>query len=204
GLSGEPGRALVGAAHTCGVRVAGREPDRVYWSRFVAEGGGGSRVGRSRTAPAPDDPRAVRFAFVSCQNVCEGAQNAYRRMIFEDERAAEADRLSFVLHLGDFVYEVVDYPEDSPDGHRYDRRLRAAVRSPDGEKIAGLPFHVAASLRDYRVLYQSYLHDPDIQDARARFPFVAIWDNHEFSWMGWQSFQRFGGETRPAQTRKVA
>src|SRR5260370_5672629 len=31
-----------------------------------------------------------------------------------------------------------------------------------------------------------------------------MWDNHEFSWLGWQSLQKFLGETRPAQTRKVA
>src|SRR5215831_12776847 len=30
-----------------------------------------------------------------------------------------------------------------------------------------------------------------------------MWDNHEFSWKGWQSQQNFGG-VRPAQTRKVA
>src|SRR5882762_3100127 len=35
-------------------------------------------------------------------------------------------------------------------------------------------------------------------------PFVNMWDNHEFSWLGWQSLQRFEGKTRPAQTRKVA
>ena len=52
-------------------------------------------------------PAGVRFAFVSCQNVTQGASNAYRRMIWEGERAAEADRLGFVLHLGDFVYERV-------------------------------------------------------------------------------------------------
>ena len=63
---------------------------------------------------------------------------------------------------------------------------------------------MAASLRDYRTLYRAYLQDPDLQDARARWPFVAIWDNHEFSWMGWQSFQRFGSEVRVAQTRRVA
>jgi len=27
---------------------------------------------------------------------------------------------------------------------------------------------------------------------------------HEFSWLGWQSLQKFQGKTRPAQTRKVA
>jgi alkaline phosphatase D len=31
-----------------------------------------------------------------------------------------------------------------------------------------------------------------------------MWDNHEFSWMGWQSQQRFDRQNRPAQTRKVA
>ena len=31
-----------------------------------------------------------------------------------------------------------------------------------------------------------------------------MWDNHEFSWQGWQSLQVFNDKTRPAQTRKVA
>ena len=31
-----------------------------------------------------------------------------------------------------------------------------------------------------------------------------MWDNHEFSWQGWQSLQVFDGTTRPQQTRKVA
>jgi alkaline phosphatase D len=202
-IAAERTRALAEADHTCRVLVGGLRPAQTYWYRFVDEKGQGSRIGRTRTAPADDDPRPLRFAFVSCQNVCEGAQNAYRRMAFEDERAAPAEQLLFVLHLGDFVYEVVDYPEDAPNGHRYDRRLRDVVRYPDGEKVVKI-FHVPTSLRDYRTLYRAYLHDPDIQDARARWPFVPIWDNHEFSWMGWQSLQRFGGEVRAAQTRRVA
>jgi alkaline phosphatase D len=43
-----------------------------------------------------NDPRPVNFAFVSCQSVNEGKLNGYRRMIFEDERAAPADQLGFV------------------------------------------------------------------------------------------------------------
>ncbi len=196
-------RALAAADHTCRVLVGGLRPGAVYWYRFTDRDGDGSRIGRTRTAPADDDPRPVRFAFVSCQNVCEGAQNAYRRMIFEDERAASEEQLAFVLHLGDFVYEVVTYPEDVAGGRRYDRRLFDRVRYPDGERIGG--FHVAASLADYRALYRAYLRDPDLQDARARFPFVPIWDNHEFSWLGWQSIQRVGDLlTRPAQALKVA
>ncbi len=194
-------RALAAADHTCRVLVGGLRPDRTYWYRFLDESGHGSRIGRTRTAPADDDPRSVRFAFVSCQNVCEGAQNAFRRMIFEDERAKPEDQLAFVLHLGDFIYEVVQYPEDVPGGHRYDRRVRDVVRFPDGEKITS--FRVPASLADYRALYRAYLQDPDIQDARARFPFIPMWDNHEFSWLGWQSVQIYDGKSSPAQTRKV-
>jgi alkaline phosphatase D len=195
-------RAVEAADHTCRVLVGGLKPAHEYWYRFSDDEGKGSRVGRTLTAPAPDDPRPVSFAFVSCQNPCEGALHAYRRMIFEDERAAPADRLAFVLHLGDFIYEVVDYPEDLPGGMRYDRKLRDLIRFPKGEKIQGL--HIPVTVEDYRTVYRAYLHDPDLQDARAHFPFVNMWDNHEFSWLGWQSFQRFEGKNRPMQTRKVA
>ena len=65
-----------------------------------------------------------------------GAQNAYRRMAYDDERTRAEEQLWFVLHLGDFVYEVVDYPEDFPGGHRYDRRLRLAVRYPHRPEAA--------------------------------------------------------------------
>ena len=185
---------------TCRVLVGGLKPSREYWYRFIDANGEGSRIGRTMTAPAPNDARTVRFAFVSCQNCNDGAQNAYRRMIFEDEKAAANQRLDFVMHLGDFFYEIVWYPEDRPQG-MYDRRIRDFLRYPTGEKIDD--FHVPTDLADYRAIYRAYLHDVDIQDARARWPFVCMGDNHEFSWKGWQSQQDFGG-VRPAQTRKVA
>jgi alkaline phosphatase D len=194
-------RALAAADHTCRVLVAGLKPARTYWYRFTDDQGRGSRVGRTRTAASSDNTQAVRFAFVSCQNICEGAQNAYRRMIFEDERASPAEQLAFVLHLGDFIYEVIDYPEDVPSGRRYDRRIRDLVRYPQGEKVGR--FNIPVTLADYRTVYRAYLRDPDLQAARARWPFVPMWDNHEFSWMGWQSMQRFDRKNRPAQTRKV-
>ena len=185
---------------TCRVLAAGLRPSSVYWYRFTDEQGNGSRIGRTRTAPAANDARAIHFTFVSCQNVCQGAQNAYRRMLFEDARKPEGQQLDFVLHLGDFIYELVWYPEDRPQG-MYDRRLRDLVRFKDGEKVQD--FHIAASLDDYRALYRAYLEDPDLQDARAQWPFVCMWDNHEFSWRGWQSVLH-AGTPRPAQTRKVA
>jgi alkaline phosphatase D len=186
---------------TCRVLVGGLKPAHVYWYRFTDKEGFGSRIGRTITAPADSDTRPVRFVFVSCQNVNQGAQNAYRRMIFQDERATEQDQIGFVLHLGDFIYEIVWYPEDRPQG-MYDRRIRDIVRYEHGEKIRD--FHIPTTVDDYRAVYRSYLHDPDLQDARARWPFVNMWDNHEYSWMGWQGLQKFEGKTRPAQTRKVA
>ena len=198
-------RILARSDWTCRVLVADLRPASEYWYRFTDEDGNGSRIGRTLTAPRRDDPRPARFAFVSCQDVCEGALNAYRRMIWEDERAAPEDRLGFVLHLGDFIYEVVQYPDQVKDGHHYNRIVTFPVHFPIGGKVvAKNRFHVPASLDDYRELYHAYLQDPDLQDARARFPFVAIWDNHEFSWQGWQSIQEFGEGRVWAQTLKVA
>ena len=185
---------------TARVLVGGLKPATEYWYRFTDGEGNGSRIGRTITAPADDDPRRVNFAFVSCQNANYGTQNAYRRMIYEDQRAAAEDKLAFVLHLGDFIYELVWYPEER--AAYYDRKVRDIVRYEHGEKHED--FHVPTTVADYRAVYKAYLHDPDIQDARAHFPFVAMWDNHEFSWQGWQSLQNFGKGDIPAQVRKVA
>jgi len=185
---------------TCRALVGGLKPATVYWYRFTDETGAGSRVGRTITAPRLDDPRTVRFAFVSCQSVNEGAQNAFRRMIWEDERAPADRKLGFVLHLGDFIYEVVEYPDEVP--HRYSRTVYDLGRIPDARKVSN--FHVPTNLAGYRHVYRAHIDDPDIQDARAYFPFVCIGDNHEFSWQGWQSFIKYGGKVEPAQPLRVA
>ncbi len=89
-----------------------------------------SRVGRTLTAPAPDDDRPVRFAFVSCQDVTNSALNAYRRMIYEDVRRPRAERLSFVLHLGDFIYEI---------GEISGGRARTASTAAGASRYCSLP-----------------------------------------------------------------
>jgi len=184
---------------TTRVLVGGLRPSHVYWYRFTDSEGNGSRIGRTITAPLDNDPRPVKFAFVSCQDVNEGKLNAYRRMIFEDERAAPADQLDFVHHLGDFIYEIVEYPDEVKT--RYDRTIYEVARIPDAGKAGN--FHFPTTVDGYRAVYRGYLADPDLRDARARWPFVAMWDNHEFSWQGWQSIQK-AGKPRPGQSIKVA
>ncbi len=187
---------------TCRFMAAGLKPATEYWYRFTDADGNGSRVGRTLTAPLERDTRPVRFTFVSCQDMTIGAANAYRRMIYEDERKPRAEQLGFVLHLGDFIYEVVNYPDDFPDGKYRGRRIRPLFRYPDGDRVG--KYHIPATLADYRTVYRAVLTDPDLQDARARWPFVVVWDNHEFSWQGYQGIQVFGGVLHAAQTRKVA
>ncbi|HEX8621198.1 MAG TPA: alkaline phosphatase D family protein [Allosphingosinicella sp.] len=195
-----PAPVSAAADWTCRVLVGGLRPAHTYWYRFADAEGNGSRIGRTITAPAANDPRPVSFAFVSCQDLNEGKLNGYRRMIFEDERAPAAERLGFVLHLGDFIYEVVQYPEEQKT--RYDRTIYEVARISDGGTVG--KFHYPLTLGGYRAIYKGYLADPDLQDARARWPFVAIWDNHEFSWQGRQSIVQAGGPPQPGQTVKVA
>jgi alkaline phosphatase D len=191
-----PAPVSAAAGWTSRVLVGGLKPARIYWYRFTDADGNGSRIGRTITAPGLDDPRPVNFAFVSCQSVNEGKLNAYRRMIFEDERAAPEEQLGFVLHLGDFIYEVVQYPDEVKT--RYDRTIYEVARIPDGAKVGN--FHIPMTVEGYR----GYLADPDLRDARARWPFVAMWDNHEFSWQGWQSIQKAPPLEQPGQSVKVA
>ena len=114
---------------TCRVLAGDLRPAGEYWYRFVDEDGNGSRIGRTLTAPSPDDNRPAKFAFVSCQCLPEGYNNGYRRMIHEDEKATPDERLGFVLHLGDFIYEVVQYPDQARNG-RFDRKAAEKACCP--------------------------------------------------------------------------
>ena len=135
--------------HAIHVEVSGLESDRWYWYRFRS-GREVSRVGRTRTLPAPGAPVSqLRMAFASCQHYEVGFFTAYRHMLEDD--------LDLVFHLGDYIYE-------------YDGRDGRARKHP-GDEIE--------LLRDYRNRYALYRMDPDLQAAHARFPFVVTWDDHE-------------------------
>ena len=163
--------------------------------------GNGSRVGRRRS---PRRWRTIHGRSISplsaARALMKGKLNGDTAgMIFEDERAP-ADQLGFVLHLGDFIYEVVEYPDEAADVQRpHDLRSR---RIPDGGQTGKL--HYPLTVDGYRVVYKGYLADPDLQDARARWPFVAIWQIMNSPGQGRQSIVQAGGVPQPGQTVKVA
>ncbi|MCG8435264.1 MAG: alkaline phosphatase D family protein [Gammaproteobacteria bacterium] len=187
--------------HTLRLWINKLRPGTTYYYRFIA-GSDISRTGRTFTAPRDNDTSPTRFAFVSCQHLQLGYMTPYRRMLAEDKKRRNEEQIQFVLHLGDFIYEEVWYPEETLDGTFLRRKLRDTVRFPDSGLIDDLRYPI--SLADYRHLYKAYLSDPDLQDARARWPFICVWDDHEFSNNSWQSQEMYDGDGVPAQSRKVA
>jgi alkaline phosphatase D len=136
-------------AHSVHVEVAGLESDRWYFYRFIA-GGIVSRVGRTRTLPAPDAAmQALRVTYASCQRWEHGYFSAYRHMREENPDA--------VLFLGDYVYE---YPGAA-----------RAVRVPPGGWVL--------TLDDYRSRYALHKGEADLQAMHAACPWIVTWDDHE-------------------------
>lgn len=203
--------------HTLRYIVEGLQPDTTYYYRFIANGNEDSRIGRTRTAPEPQADRAANFAFACCQNYEQGFYGAWARMIADDKAAPADKQIDFILFLGDFIYEV--------RGDRAEAQMLTDPRwlvSKDGTPRAipafpngSSPWPVtswnehggatnAVSLADYRHLYKLYLTDPHLQEARARWPFISIWDDHEFTNDSWQGFETYPMGGKPAQRRKVA
>lgn len=136
--------------HSVHVELTGLDPDRWYWYRFAC-GDARSRVGKTRTTPAYDAlPDQLRFAFVSCQHYEQGLFTGYEHMAKEN--------LDLVVHLGDYIYENAGR----------DRLVR---------KHVGME---TTSLDDYRNRYAQYRTDVHLQTAHANFPWLVVWDDHEF------------------------
>lgn len=169
GFTGQVRRAQVsadGANDGCAkVVMTGLQPARTYWYRFVAPGGITSPVGRTRTLPK--GPLAsYKVAVFSCSNIGFGWFNAYGH-------AAKRDDLGLIVHLGDYLYE---YPRGEYPGTDQTAPGRLVV-----------PPNALLTLADYRTRYASYRTDPDLVELHRLFPWVAIWDDHEFAndaWMG--------------------
>lgn len=181
--------------YTLRVFVDGLKPGTRYYYRFSGGAGINSRTGRTFTAPAPDQERPVNLAFVSCQSFEQGYYGAWARMLEDDKSKAENEQIDFVLHLGDFIYER-SWPTLA-DGSPVPRPLPPF---PDG--VVEDEYSYALTLADYRHLYKTYLSDPHLQEARARWPFVCTWDDHEFSNDNYQSFSTYGDTPLQQAERK--
>lgn len=143
-------------------------------------------------APSPDADRPVRFAYASCQAYEAGYYGVYRTLINEDKEAPPEENLDFVLHLGDFIYEGLGYGD-----------AQSVPPFPSGGQHGEDTPH-AKTANDYRHLCRTYLSDPHLQAARARWPFLHVWDDHEFTNDAWQSAATYDSEADSAQSRKGA
>ncbi|MGB1205547.1 MAG: alkaline phosphatase D family protein [Chitinophagales bacterium] len=132
--------------------VTDLEAATVYYYRFEDENGNFSPIGRTKTAPTNNDNTALKMAVASCSSIYSGFFNAYRRI-------GERNDLDLFIHLGDYLYDVVDENEE--------------VRVPS-------PYPQAPnSLETWRQRHLYHLLDPDLRFVRQQQPILALWDNHD-------------------------
>ncbi len=161
------GRVRTGSGrdHTVKLDARGLSPATDYFYRFTY-GGGTSRTGRTRTAPAEGaDNGNLRFGLVSCSNLQAGFFSPYRHL-------AERDDLDAVLHMGDYIYEY------GPGEYGYGQGEEDIRRHDPPKEIV--------SLRDYRRRHAQYKQDPDLQRLHAKAAFVTTWDDHEVTNDQWR------------------
>ena len=175
--------------------VDGLSPGKHYYYRFLGAEGSASRIGRTRTAPDANDATPVNFAFTSCQNFEQAFYGGWARMLEDDRALPEEQRLQFILHLGDFIYERCWHTRI--DGSPQSRTLPPF---PDG--VTTDENRYAISLADYRHLYRTYLDDPHLQDARANWPFICTWDDHEFANNAFQAYSTYADKALLEPRRK--
>ena len=149
---------------TVHVDVDGLRPGTTYHYGF---GAFGERfpVARTRTLPPPDADH-LRIAMVSCAKYAAGFFNAYGRI-------AERDDLDFVLHLGDYIYEVSNKPPAT-------QTIGPDIGRPY------VPANECVSLQDYRARYGHYHQDPDLMAMHHAHPVIGIVDDHEFADNVWR------------------
>jgi len=191
------GEVVVGGEtdYTVRVELTGLAPATTYWYRFTARGAT-SEIGRTRTAPDPEADVPVRIALASCQDYGGRWFHAWRTLVDRDD-------VDFVLFIGDYIYETIGHlaaklppgrTPEIPDGLELDDPLK-------GQRAA-------LTLADYRALYRQYRMDPDLRAMHAHFPFVAMWDDHEFANDCWQDhatdFDDLEGDEAEPERRAAA
>lgn len=158
-----------GRAHTTSdidftvkVEADGLDPFKTYWYQFIiCDTDIKSVVGRTKTAPGPDDDvSAISLAVFSCANWPMGYFNAYGN-------AARKDNVDYFIHLGDYIYE---------DEHGV----------PGEDERAMIPGRETITLHDYRTRHGQYRTDEDLLLAHQMFPWIPVWDDHDLINNGWR------------------
>ena len=126
---------------------------------------GDSISGRTRTAPDATADVPVHLAWVSCQDFAAGRYDAYRELVADDDARAEADKIQFVVHMGDYIYETRGSTFQVPLGPDFQPTTIAG-----GREIPAFPNSTsghAETLADYRHLYN---RTSPIRSSRRRGP----------------------------------
>lgn len=165
--------ATISNDHCIKVKITDLARYTRYYYRFVHEGVS-SRTGRFRTAPATGSDVNVKFGFVSCQDYTNGYYNSLLKFL-----ESENDDIDFIVHLGDYIYETT--------GDSFQGAVRNVSFSDSTGAIDTGESEAAATTSQYRDLYKTYRSDQAIQRVHERFPFICIWDDHEFSDDAWQN-----------------
>ncbi len=178
-------------------KVQGLVPEQYYWYRFIV-GEEISVQGRTKTAPEASATTPLKFAYLSCQDWGVNHWGGYQVLA-----CPEFDDLDFIVHLGDYIYETANdltFQSGSVEvAHQHNaidvNRLTGI--SSDGTRCAN-------SLEEYRYLYSVYRSDPRIQAVHAKFPMIAIWDDHEFTDDAWMDHETYSDENQRQHARRRA
>jgi alkaline phosphatase D len=176
-------KALAAHDNAIKVKVTNLSPRTTYYYRFVYEHDGErfvSPVGRTKTAPATDDATPVKFVVGNCQDYVGRYYNAWQRLLQLD---ADVDAIIF---LGDYIYETTGDPAfqsaNTTRGITFSKADEALV-----QKSGVFQYYAAQSVSNYRDIYKTLRSDPIIQKVHERYPFINVWDDHEFSDDCWGS-----------------
>ena len=110
-----------------------------------------SRIGRTRTLP-PEGAASSRLRLGIAS--CQNIEHGH----FAAYRHLVADEPDLIVHLGDYIYE-----------------------GSWGTVVRPLHLGEAQTLAEYRLRHAIYKREPELQEAHAMFPWVAVWDDHEVS-----------------------
>ncbi|KAF5561538.1 alkaline phosphatase [Fusarium phyllophilum] len=152
------GKAYTTADIDYTVEAKGLKPLTTYNYQFtVCDSKRSSPVGKTKTAPRPDDDVSeINLAVFSCSAYSEvpGYFNVYGN-------AARKDNHDWVVHLGDYIYEYGTYTLFKERG--------------------SIPQHPTYSLYDYRTRHGQHRTDPDLQLLAQNSAWITTWDDHELA-----------------------